>query len=147
MMDTLPSNDVANADHFIRVDSADAHAVAHTRHDFVQWLRQYFDLDPMRLNDLVLAANEALANAAEFAYLTSADAGSIGLRAEYNPGDARLTVTITDSGLWHLPDAAARNRGRGIPLMRALSDRALIETSSQGTEVCLEWDAVSRATR
>ena len=42
---------------------ADAARVGQVREEFSRWLRQ-FDLSPDRHNDLVLAVNEALANAA-----------------------------------------------------------------------------------
>ena len=38
------------------------------RHELSQWLRAHFALDPVRRNDVLLAVNEALTNAAEFAY-------------------------------------------------------------------------------
>ena len=93
-----------------------------------------------------MAANEALANSAEFAYLRSNEVGTVRLRASFEPADATLTVTISDNGLWRIPDSSpdARARGRGITLMRALSDRATIETSPDGTEVCLVWNGVVR---
>ena len=144
IIDSLSCADVADPERFIRVDVADAQNAAQTREYFGRWLQRYFDLDPIRLSDLVLAANEALANSAEFAYLRSHEVGAVGLRAVFEPADATLTVTISDNGLWRIPDPspATRARGRGITLMRALADRAAIETSSDGTEVCLVWNGV-----
>ena len=50
------------------------------------------------------------------------------------------------TGAWRTPVSNANNpaRGRGIPLMRALSDRADIEISSGGTQVSLAWHAVTQ---
>ena len=125
--------------------AAEAESASRIREEFAEWLQRFFDLDPIRSSDLVLAINEALANAAEFAYL-SADSDrpkTMDLIARYDAGDARLTVTICDHGVWRMPAAAsARARGHGIPLMRALSDRVTIETSTAGTRVCLQWDGV-----
>jgi serine/threonine-protein kinase RsbW len=146
MSDSRPSTDIADANQFIRVDIADAHRVAQTRELFGRWLQLYFDLSPVRHSDLVLAANEALANAAEFAYLRAKQIGAVGLHADYNAAGARLTVTVADNGLWRDPDPHrdTLSRGRGIPLMRALSDHASIETSAEGTEVCMRWNGVRR---
>jgi anti-sigma regulatory factor (Ser/Thr protein kinase) len=125
--------------------AAEAGSASRIREEFAEWLQRFFDLDPIRSSDLVLAINEALANAAEFAYLsTDRDRPrTMDLIARYHAGDARLTVTICDNGVWHVPTAVPdRARGRGIPLMRALSDRVTIETSTVGTRVCMRWDGV-----
>lgn len=145
MFDSVSSADVANAERFERIGiAADAESAFRIREEFGRWLKRYFDLDPIRCGDLVLAINEALANSAEFAYLTTDGPGTVDLRALYEPDDARLTVTIADRGVWRLPvlNPSTRARGRGIPLMRALSDRLDIETSTAGTQVCLQWDGV-----
>ncbi len=54
-------------------------------------------------------------------------------------------MDITDRGTWRTPqtDPAPRTRGRGIPLMETLSDQAIIEPSSAGTRVRLEWHGVT----
>ena len=65
MTDSTFSTDVADVD-FACVDTADAQA--RLRHELSRWLRAQFALDPVRLNDVLLAVNEALTNAAEFAY-------------------------------------------------------------------------------
>ena len=48
---------------------ADAACAAQMRQEFSDWLTRYFALDPTKASDVVLAVNEALANAAEFAYV------------------------------------------------------------------------------
>ena len=53
---------------------------------------------------MVLAVNEALANAAEFAYSTVDQPGAMHLRADYDGGTAVLTVTVTDEGAWRIAD-------------------------------------------
>ncbi|MDP9167591.1 MAG: ATP-binding protein, partial [Actinomycetota bacterium] len=40
------------------------------------------------------------------------------------------------------PSPEQHHRGRGIPLMKALSDRASIQTSTDGTTVRLVWTGV-----
>jgi serine/threonine-protein kinase RsbW len=146
MIDSMSSAELANAELFARVGiAADVESAARIREEFARWLRRYFDLDPIRLSDLVLATNEALANAAEYAYLLVDPPGTMDLRASYARHDGRLTVTVSDDGIWRMPNLnpVNRARGRGIPLMHALSDRATIETSPGGTEVCLEWNDIA----
>jgi anti-sigma regulatory factor (Ser/Thr protein kinase) len=93
-----------------------------------------------RICDVVLAVNEALANAAEFAYRRG-PAGTVGITAIRGDGCGTLTVTITDQGLWREVDPLRRrrSRGRGIPLMRALADDVVIDTTAPGTRVCLRF--------
>jgi serine/threonine-protein kinase RsbW len=147
MIDSVPQADVANAERFERIGiAADAGSVSHIREQFARWLERFFDLDRIRCSDLVLAINEALANAAEFAYLKADSPGTIDLRAHYDPNAGSLTATICDRGVWRAPNPkpSNRSRGRGIPLMKALSDRATIETSTAGTRVHLQWNGVAK---
>ncbi|ANE78064.1 hypothetical protein A7U43_00805 [Mycobacterium adipatum] len=121
------------------------HAVQ-IRDDFAAWLTQHLVLDPEKTSDIVLAVNEALANAAEHAYISSSQPGPMHARAEHDPELATLTVWITDEGRWHVKDPAIApnpGRGRGTMLMRALTDRSVVDSMSTGTEVRLQWDHVS----
>jgi serine/threonine-protein kinase RsbW len=69
------------------------------------------------------------------------------VRALYDGSAATLTVTVTDEGVWRHTDPASAGprRGRGIPLMHALADRATVDSSPAGTRVCLEWNQVAPA--
>lgn len=147
MIDSMPTAHFANAERFERVGiTANAQTASRTRDEFAAWLREYFDLDPMRSSDLVLAINEALANCAEFAYLQAPGAGTMDLQAWYDATGSTITVVVSDRGSWRRPDEPSRrSRGRGIPLMEVLSDRTSIETSDRGTHVTLEWANVVRA--
>lgn len=147
MIDSMPPAELANAERFERSGlDADARVVARTRQEFALWLQRFFALDPVQCSDLVLAINEALANAAEFAYRLTDHPGTIDLLAIYRPAEQTLTVDICDQGIWRTRqiDPAPRTRGRGIPLMEALSDRITIETSADGTLVRLEWNGIAR---
>ncbi|MBX7455078.1 ATP-binding protein [Mycolicibacterium sp. 3033] len=147
MIDSMPPAEVANAERFERFGlDADAGTVALARRDFAAWLHRYFALDEERCSDLVLAINEALANSAEFAYRLAEKPGTIDICAIYDVAAQTLTVDITDRGSWRTPqtDPVPRTRGRGIPLMETLSDRAIIEPSTEGTHVRLEWHGVTR---
>lgn len=123
---------------------ADAACAAQLRQEFAVWLKRYFALDPTKSSDVVLAVNEALANAAEFAYATVGQPGAMHLLADYDTGSAVLTVTVADEGAWRIADSDSKkaSRGRGIPLMQALSDRATIDSTPAGTKVRLEWNHV-----
>lgn len=113
------------------------------RHEFSEWLRDQFELDATKASDILLAVNEALANAAEFAYV-DAPAGAMHIEADHDQRLGTLTVTISDEGSWRPKDPTVTNpaRGRGIPLMHALTDRADIDPTPAGTRVRLEWDHI-----
>ena len=100
-----------------------------------------------KVSDVVLAVNEAMANAAEYAYVTAEQPGAMHVLADYDGTAATLTVTVTDEGAWRNVDPATTelSRGRGIPLMRALSDHATVDSSDAGTRVCMEWNRVTAA--
>jgi anti-sigma regulatory factor (Ser/Thr protein kinase) len=126
--------------------AADAAGAAQTRVEFGGWLEQQFTLSDERLNDLLLTTYEALANAAEFAYLDVPAPKTIDVHAHYDSGSDCLVVTISDRGRWRQPvdtsletDPRFRLRGRGIPLMHALADEAAIHTGTAGTQVRLSW--------
>jgi serine/threonine-protein kinase RsbW len=147
MIDSMPAADVANAERFERIGlAATLETAARTRDEFAAWLRQFFELDSVRVSDLVLAINEALANSAEFAYGTTGGVGTMDLRAWHDAGESSITVVIADHGVWRMAESGpeTRSRGRGIPLMRALSDVTSIETSIDGTQVRLVWTDVPR---
>lgn len=120
---------------------ADARTVALLREQLSRWLRRGVGMDETRLCDVVLAVNEALANAAEFAYVEGA-VGTVDLEAVRDVRRRTLTVTISDQGHWREtnPLHRQRARGRGIPLMRTLADSVIIDTSGLGTSVCLRFD-------
>ena len=81
---------------------------------------------------LLTAVGEAVANAVEHAYL-----GPPGLvRVHAQAGDDSLVVTIEDDGKWK-PAQRRDERGRGLPLMRALMDGVEIRTHQARTEVRL----------
>jgi len=89
-------------------------------------------LDDDRRFALLTATGEAIANAVEHAYR-----GSPGLvRLEAQAGDEALTITVEDEGKWK-PAQRREERGRGLPLMRALMDAVEIRTHQARTEVRL----------
>ena len=87
-----------------------------------------------------LAAGEALANAIQHAYCGVAQPGLVTLRAASSGG--RLRVEVRDHGVWRQkrretgPALLAEN-GRGITLMHALCNEAIVERDGAGTRVRL----------
>ncbi|GAC1579134.1 MAG: hypothetical protein NVS3B7_13000 [Candidatus Elarobacter sp.] len=81
---------------------------------------------------LLTAVGEAIANAVEHAYL-----GSPGLvRVQAEAADGLLVISVEDEGKWK-PAQRRDERGRGLPLMRALMDAVEIRTHQARTEVRL----------
>ncbi|MHC9295583.1 ATP-binding protein [Mycobacterium sp. LTG2003] len=137
--------DAGESANFNKVDiTAAPERAAQVRHEFSDWLQRNFSLDPVKTSDVLLAVNEALANAAEFAYVGAPEPGVMHVRADYNRDAATLTVTVTDEGAWRISEKTEDPaRGRGIPLMHALTDRAVIDSTSAGTQVSLQWEGIS----
>jgi serine/threonine-protein kinase RsbW len=135
---------VDNRSRFDCTTAADASGAARIRNGFAAWLHRHFSLSDERRSDVVLAIYEALANAAEFAYLDIPGRGTIAFTASYDEDIDALAVTVTDRGRWRptgTSTAPAHHalRGRGIPLMRALAGEIRIDTSERGTQACLMW--------
>jgi anti-sigma regulatory factor (Ser/Thr protein kinase) len=82
--------------------------------------------------DIVVACQEACANAVEHAYRPGRH--SFELDATYD--DGRVRVTIRDHGSWRPPRGT--HRGRGVMMMRGLMDTVDIEHTDEGTTVVLE---------
>jgi anti-sigma regulatory factor (Ser/Thr protein kinase) len=142
MTPDIPCSD-ADDERFARNEAtADAETVAYLRDELAGWLRRGTAMDETRLCDAVLATNEALANAAEFAYVDGGGAGTMDLQAVRDVARRTITVTVADQGHWRETNALnwQRSRGRGIPLMRRLADSVIIDTSGRGTSVCLRFD-------
>jgi anti-sigma regulatory factor (Ser/Thr protein kinase)/putative methionine-R-sulfoxide reductase with GAF domain len=81
--------------------------------------------------EIVVACQEACANAVEHAYGPQ--------RAEFEleavHADGTIEVTVVDRGRWRAP--RGENRGRGLPLMRALMDSVDVSRTADGTAVTL----------
>lgn len=79
--------------------------------------------------DLLAAVGEACANSIEHAYGPAG--GTISVRLEHQAPN--VVAVIGDTGHWRAP--RGNLRGRGITLMRALSDEVTIERADVGTRV------------
>ncbi len=129
--------------------AANASSASRTRAEFGVWLKRHFTLGAERTSELLLAVNEAVANATEFAYIDASRRGTIDVSASYDVDSDTLAVTVNDRGHWrHLsgpPSAERQFRGRGIALMRALADEARIDSTPQGTHVTLTWTRLTQS--
>jgi anti-sigma regulatory factor (Ser/Thr protein kinase) len=146
MPDQSFATSAADAD-FVCVDTADARSVSRLRQDLARWLRTQVTLDREKLNDVLLAVNEALTNSAEFAYRGRPQQGTMTLQVRYDAREGVLLVKVFDHGTWRHVDPADQpnTRGRGIPLMRALADDTTISHTPNGTNVQMRFGDCARA--
>ncbi|QIS13237.1 SpoIIE family protein phosphatase [Nocardia arthritidis] len=83
--------------------------------------------------DLVAAANEACSNCIEHAYRDGAAIGTVVLHAECDT--EKVVITVVDTGSWKPRAADPGHRGRGIDMMRALTEELDIDHTGPGTRV------------
>jgi anti-sigma regulatory factor (Ser/Thr protein kinase) len=81
--------------------------------------------------DLVLATHEAAANSVEHGYGNGAD-GDVVVEAAHVDGEVR--VSVRDRGSW-AEGATSTDRGRGLLLIRSVSDDLVVEREPTGTTV------------
>ena len=131
---------------------ADDRAPSCARRRLKQWLASYgWPAD--NVDDLVIATNEAVANAVEHAYpggpdrlrragerTDEADAAAISLDAcveQADEGAHRVVITVRDGGRWQPPKCDRGLRGRGLIMMRVLTESVAFSMSSAGTQVTM----------
>ena len=105
------------------------------RHHLAEWLRSVGVPESLTA-DIVLVVNEALSNSAEHAY-RGRTPGTMRLEAALV--DGHIKITVADSGSWKTPPADPGTRGRGILLMRALSEHVDVDGTADGTTVVLRF--------
>ncbi|MCF7548843.1 ATP-binding protein [Pseudonocardia sp. WMMC193] len=91
------------------------------------------------LVDLLLAVGEAAANVVDHAYRGGPPGPvevELGLRADR--AGRVVTARISDRGRWRPSLADAGDRGRGLPMIRALAQYLDVAATPTGTQVCLE---------
>jgi serine/threonine-protein kinase RsbW len=116
---------------FLRRFSTSPHELAGLRVAMRDWFAAN-DIAAADANDILLAVGEAVANVVEHAYApgTSGD-----VEVELVLDGGQMTLRIRDRGIWNLLPAAG-DRGRGLPLMRAVSD-VDVRRSLSGTSVTM----------
>jgi anti-sigma regulatory factor (Ser/Thr protein kinase) len=105
------------------------------RHQLAVWMRAATIPDD-RVADIVLAVNEACANSIEHGY-RGRKPGRVRVEAE-NDG-ARIHLRVIDSGSWKPTPADPGVRGRGLLLIRAVSDWLEMECTPTGTTVDMSF--------
>jgi anti-sigma regulatory factor (Ser/Thr protein kinase) len=93
-----------------------------------RWL-EHIRADRQASADLLTAVGEACANAVEHAY--GPVGGTLSVSLKYRPPD--VLAAVADTGRWRAPRGSFR--GRGLTLMRALSDEVVIERTDTGTRI------------
>ncbi|GAC1328156.1 MAG: hypothetical protein NVSMB2_27460 [Chloroflexota bacterium] len=110
------------------------------RHHLEGWLRSV-SVPESRAADIVLVVNEACSNSAEHAY-RGLEPGM--MRVEAALEDGHVHVQVADSGSWKTPPADPGTRGRGLLLMRTLSELVDLNGTAQGTTVDMRFPATAR---
>ena len=105
------------------------------RHQLAAWLRSAGVPESLAA-DIVLVVNEACSNSVEHAY-RGREPGT--MRIEATRDDRHIHVQVSDSGSWKTPPADPGTRGRGLLLMRALSERVDLDGTAEGTTVGMRF--------
>ena len=128
------------------VDAVPA-AVPAARRTIRRWL-DTLAWPPENAEDVVLAVNEAIANAVEHAY-PPAGPGTATLHAwlstDPRTRDRRVVVAVTDRGRWagHHPDSPAPHaRGHGLAVMSGCMAELHVQRSAAGTTIIMISAAV-----
>jgi serine phosphatase RsbU (regulator of sigma subunit)/anti-sigma regulatory factor (Ser/Thr protein kinase) len=120
----------------LRLESdATADQLVNIRHRLAAWL-QGADVPDVLAADIVLVVNEACTNSVEHAYRGN-NVGTVRLDGEAADGEVHMRVA--DSGSWKTPAADPRNSGRGLVLMRAISDSVELDGTPTGTTVDIRF--------
>ncbi len=110
--------------------AATADQLRDVRHQLAAWLRAA-TIGEELVADMVLAVNEACANSIEHAYL-GREPGIMRIEAEI--GTTQVRLRIVDSGSWKMPRPDP-TRGRGLPLIKAVSEQVELDANQSGTTV------------
>ncbi|MHA6792358.1 SpoIIE family protein phosphatase [Pseudonocardia bannensis] len=111
---------------------AEAERLAGLRRRVAAWCAEA-GLSEDAVTDLQLVLGEAVTNAVEHAYLGGAP-GSVDIELILEPTGA-VSVRVADTGRWRPPPADPGYRGRGLALIRELSEDVELEQGETGTLV------------
>jgi PAS domain S-box-containing protein len=118
----------------IEIDAIPAR-LTDVRRRLIAWLRSASVPEPLA-GDIVLVVNEACTNSAEHAY-RGQEPGT--MRVEARRDDQHIHIKVADSGSWKTPPADPGTRGRGLLLMRTLSENVDVDGTSHGTTVAMSF--------
>lgn len=122
---------------------ADPEQLVVIRRELSGWLAP-LALTDVEMADVVLAVDEAAANAVRHAYGPD-ESGVVELTLWTE--DGTLCIEIVDHGSWRPPAPQRREGGRGIPLMNHMSEAVLIRFDDRGSRVLLRHRIPSPADR
>jgi serine/threonine-protein kinase RsbW len=111
--------------------TARAEELQRLRHALSAWLARQ-GAPPEVAEEVALASHEAAANVVEHAYPNGT--GTFVVWARRDDGD--LLVAVQDEGHWRTPSRTDQ-RGRGLTVMRSLTDEVVISPTGSGTTVML----------
>ena len=101
------------------------------------------DVSNERADEIVLAVNEACANAVVHAYPQTA--GHVDVVAE--DGDEALIVVVRDTGVGMTPNTTSAGLGLGLPMIAKVADSVQIDRpASGGTHVRMRFGHRRRST-
>jgi anti-sigma regulatory factor (Ser/Thr protein kinase) len=106
-------------------------ALSSFRQALRRWLSE-LGADAEEIQDVTMATNEACQNAIEHAYGLSVEPFDVELSRD---DDGAVRIAVRDRGGWR--ESVSEDRGRGLPLMRALMDDVEIEQRPTGSTVVL----------
>jgi anti-sigma regulatory factor (Ser/Thr protein kinase) len=112
---------------------ADPQQLVLIRRELAGWLAP-LALSETETADVVLAVDEAAANAVRHAYGPD-ESGAVELTLWTEPGT--LSIEVVDHGSWRPPAERPTEGGRGIPLMSTMSEAVLIHYDDRGSRVLL----------
>jgi PAS domain S-box-containing protein len=115
--------------------TVNADQLGELRHQLSGWLHGA-GVAEERVADIVLAVNEAVANSIEHGY-QGRKPGKVRVNGE-NDG-ARVDLKITDKGKWKPAATDPGVRGRGLLLIRAVSDWLELDCTPKGTTVSMSF--------
>jgi len=118
----------------IEIDAIPAR-LSDVRHQLTAWLRSA-GVPELLGADIVLVVNEACSNSAEHAY-RGQEPGTMRVQAALH--DRHIHVKVADSGSWKTPPADPGTRGRGLLLMRTLSEQVDLDGTAEGTTVGMRF--------
>lgn len=118
---------------------ADASRLAVIRQELRRWLVP-LRLSGDEIDDVVLAVDEAVANAVRHAYPDDRPGDvELTLWTEAGPTHPALCIEITDHGSWRVQDTVTADAtgGRGMLLMQHMVETVLVHFDDRGSRVLL----------
>ena len=109
---------------------AEPRVLAQLRRSVSRWLRER-GASNQDVTEIVLAVNEACANAIEHAY-SPAPAEFL---VDASVRERDVTIVVTDSGRWRSPRGS--DRGRGLAVIDAAMDEVEVNSAATGTEIVM----------